>query len=324
MTFFNKKTEVMQIEMTPYGRYLYSIGKFKPHSYEFVDDDILYKASDSTELQENIHNRIINETPKLKINRSYQDEDPRQTERIAMDEKRVLQKKMTQRQNGLSSLGRSSYSSDNMPSFQLTMLQGSISGSSKTFETNRTFDDGKGEDISGSIHIPQVNIDLFIETTLKSNLNPNTTVGGGLSSNTFDDGTYVSVFYLDPIIHLKEFNCFYEKENFEFEVYLSQSDGTFQPLKIEKQENFIVNDILMDNEPEEIVLKERTNEYMQYYFDIEVDEDIPQEDLCRIIESLEINNQFLDEELICPDQRTERFDIYSTRVGPEDLEDCDD
>ena len=44
MTFFNKKTEVMQIEMTPYGRYLYSIGKFKPHSYEFVDEDILYKA----------------------------------------------------------------------------------------------------------------------------------------------------------------------------------------------------------------------------------------------------------------------------------------
>ena len=27
--------------MTPYGRYLYSIGKFKPHSYEFVDDDIV-------------------------------------------------------------------------------------------------------------------------------------------------------------------------------------------------------------------------------------------------------------------------------------------
>ena len=45
MTFFNKKTEVMQIEMTPYGRYLYSIGKFMPHSYEFVDDDVMYKMS---------------------------------------------------------------------------------------------------------------------------------------------------------------------------------------------------------------------------------------------------------------------------------------
>ena len=59
----------MQIEMTPYGRYLYSIGKFRPHSYEFVDDDILYKSG-SSEDQESIHNRIINETPKLKINRA--------------------------------------------------------------------------------------------------------------------------------------------------------------------------------------------------------------------------------------------------------------
>ena len=75
MTFFNKKTEVMQIEMTPYGRYLYSIGKFKPHSYEFVDDDILYKASGSTEAHEDIHQRILNETPKLKINRAFQKED---------------------------------------------------------------------------------------------------------------------------------------------------------------------------------------------------------------------------------------------------------
>ena len=76
MTFFNKKTEVMQIEMTPYGRYLYSIGKFKPHSYEFVDDDIVYHSSGSTENQEDAHNRILNETPKLKINRAFQDEAP--------------------------------------------------------------------------------------------------------------------------------------------------------------------------------------------------------------------------------------------------------
>ena len=45
----------MQIEMTPYGRYLYSIGKFKPHSYEFVDDDIVYKTAASTETQEAAH-----------------------------------------------------------------------------------------------------------------------------------------------------------------------------------------------------------------------------------------------------------------------------
>ena len=46
-------------------------------------------------------------------------------------------------------------------------------------------------------------------------------------------------------------------------------------------------------------------------------------EITRIVDKLEINSQFLDEELICPDQRTDRFDIYSTRIGPEDLEDCD-
>ena len=44
MTFFNKKTDVIDIELTPYGRYLLSIGKLKPKFYDFTDDDILYDA----------------------------------------------------------------------------------------------------------------------------------------------------------------------------------------------------------------------------------------------------------------------------------------
>jgi len=63
--------------------------------------------------------------------------------------------------------------------------------------------------------------------------------------------------------------------------------------------------------------------FLEYFFDLQVDTDIPSEVLCRAVNSLEINNQFLDEELICPDQRTDMFDIYGTRVNPEDLEDCD-
>ena len=34
MTFFNKKTDVIDIELTPYGRYLLSIGKLKPKYYD--------------------------------------------------------------------------------------------------------------------------------------------------------------------------------------------------------------------------------------------------------------------------------------------------
>ena len=39
MSFFNKKEEVYHIELTPYGRYLLSIGKLKPHHYRFFDDE---------------------------------------------------------------------------------------------------------------------------------------------------------------------------------------------------------------------------------------------------------------------------------------------
>ena len=122
MTFFNKKTEVMQIEMTPYGRYLYSIGKFKPHSYEFVDDDIVYKINGSTETQEAASPRILEQTPKLKPNRSFQRPLSPRVNDINIRTARTIDIKMDHTQNGQYALGRSSYSSDMLPHFQLTMI----------------------------------------------------------------------------------------------------------------------------------------------------------------------------------------------------------
>jgi len=330
MTFFNKKTEVMQIEMTPYGRYLYSIGKFKPHSYEFVDEDILYKASGSTEAQEAAHTRIISETPKLKINRAFQDEAQQQESPPTLDKKRFMEKKMDQKQNGLFTLGRSSYSSDRSPAFQVTMLQGAISGSETTFETNIV--GTTSEDIGGVLAIPQVDIDFNFRATLKNTLNQNFGDDEVITSETFDDGTYVQIDYTDPIIHLKEFNSFYEKENFEIEVFQVGTQGQLSPMKMVKKTSAIIDGLLVtddsfaNKEPADGSFYEEgqdNDSYIEYFFTIDVDEDITPEILCQAVEKLEINSQFLDEELICPDQRADRFDIYATRVGPEDLEDCD-
>ena len=79
---------------------------------------------------------------------------------------------------------------------------------------------------------------------------------------------------------------------------------------------------IMSGFPEEPVL-DIDSSFVDYFFSIDFDEQIDREELCEVIESLEIIDQFLDSELECPDIRTERFDIYATRVGPEDLEDCD-
>ena len=338
MTFFNKKTEVMQIEMTPYGRYLYSIGKFKPHSYEFVDDDIVYRiagSQESTQGQGTAHKRIIEETPKLKINRAFQEEAPQLQFPARIESQRVMNKKMDLKQNSLFTLGRSSYSSDISPTLQASMIQGRISASFMNLETNRTVDGGAGSDTGSRILIPQVNIEYNIIATLRNELvEPSFVFDLELSntSQTLDNGDYISLNYQEPIIHLKEFGSFYEKENFEIEVYLEESNGSLKPLKMFKKTNPIVNDLLIDNlnsqfqqilDSADADLDIINEDFVEYYFSINVDNEIPQEDLCRAIDKLEINNQFLDEELICPDQRTSRFDIYSTRVDPSDLEDCD-
>lgn len=321
MTFFNKKTEVMQIELTPYGRYLYSIGKFMPHSYEFVDDDVVYKTSGSVEAQEDAHQRIINETPKLKVIRSFQDEAPQVESPPTLDKPRIMVKKQNLKQNGLYALGKSSYSSDKSPAFQATMLQGEIVDSSM-------YDESQGE----ALPIPQVEIDIEVRATLRNVLDRRVRGDINLSSNVFEDGSYIDISYTEPIIHLKEFNSLYEKENFEVEVFQVNEGGTLHPLKMVKKISAIVNGLLLDDDQIQNLQPDGTDffeegredtEYMEYFFDIEVDEEIAPEILCEAVDKLEINSHFLDEEIICPDKRTDRFDIYATRVGPEDLEDCD-
>ena len=63
MTFFNKKEEVIDIELTAYGKYLLSKGKFSPQFYAFSDDEIVYDPafnnSGSVEVGEQTFKRIV-------------------------------------------------------------------------------------------------------------------------------------------------------------------------------------------------------------------------------------------------------------------------
>ena len=65
--FFNKKEEVLDIQLTQYGKYLLSQGKLDPKFYAFFDDDIIYDASygDVTEDQNQTQVRIF-ESPRMK------------------------------------------------------------------------------------------------------------------------------------------------------------------------------------------------------------------------------------------------------------------
>jgi len=326
MTFFNKKTEALQVEMTPYGRYLYSIGKFKPHSYEFVDDDILYKTSASTEPQEDAHARILDNTPKLKTNRASQNILNRfDNPEVAITAGRETILKNNLFQDGLYALGKSSYSSERTPAFQLSMLQGDIAESETVYQTL-----GR-RDTSGSVFIPQIEIDFTINASLKNELSDPST-GKEFVSETFENGKYIELSFSDPIIHIKEFGSFYEKDNFEIEIFSITSDQGISRLKINKKLSDIEDGILSVERDADVMDSDSIEygpDHSEYYFDVEVDREIPPEVLCGVVGDIEVTSQFLDDDLkkICEEvernNRTDRFDIYASSVGPDDLEDCD-
>tara|TARA_B100000035_G_scaffold315188_1_gene334322 strand:+ start:1830 stop:2933 length:1104 start_codon:yes stop_codon:yes gene_type:complete len=63
MTFFNKKEEVIDIQLTSYGKYLLSKGKLKPAFYAFSDDEVVYDPSfnnsGSVEVGQETFRRIV-------------------------------------------------------------------------------------------------------------------------------------------------------------------------------------------------------------------------------------------------------------------------
>ena len=72
MEFFNKKQDVVDIELTGYGKQLLSRGLFKPTYYTFSDDDVIYDSrwvsgSNADAEQSDIEQRIQEETPRLKV-----------------------------------------------------------------------------------------------------------------------------------------------------------------------------------------------------------------------------------------------------------------
>ena len=77
MKFLDKKEQVLDIQMTPYGEYLLSQGKFKPEYYAFYDDNILYEPQYSgyTDSQNSIEPRIQEDTPQPATQVVFSDRD---------------------------------------------------------------------------------------------------------------------------------------------------------------------------------------------------------------------------------------------------------
>lgn len=319
MTFFDKKQDVLKIELTPYGRSLLSNGKLMPKYYAFFDDDIVYDISaiGATEDQDAIKNRILSETPRLRPQRDLTSPEKsifnfERSESSSRPFSKVQLNYLTE------PLGTSDGTERNASSWHLTTLLGEIDSSESTY------------DVSGSYlrQIPQVNMTLEYQMEVR-NVSDDSPVRGQASSpslpvsRVFEDGTYLEISDEQIIARIIEDNGFTFKEGLEIEAFIYEFEDvdnsieTLVPLKMTPQTKSIVNDILVDSEETFVDID---NTYLEFWMSIFFDEDIPDSDLCKGIAKLKKEDILLDIDVECPDEQGVDFDIYRTRVT--DVEKC--
>jgi hypothetical protein len=319
MSFFNKKEDVISIELTPYGRSLLSAGKLMPEYYAFFDDDILYdtEAAGFSELNNEIFQRIIEETPRLRPQR-----DVTSVENTIFNFERSEENSRPHTKTKLNyysePLGTSNQVSDDGPSWKVTLLQGEITGSIAT-------------QLSGSDvymrQIPQINCDIEYTMQIRNTADDPPVAGQSITPTTpvssiYNDGTYIELIEEQILAQIKENEGFLFKDGIEVEVYLfddTEQDNLI-PLKFLPEQNRIVNGFLIE---EELANIDITPEYVEYYINFNVDSEISNEDICKGVNKLKSLDLQVGIEVECEDTSSVDYNIYGTRVGDSDLEICD-
>lgn len=305
MTFFDKKEEVMSVELTQYGKYLLSKGKFKPIYYNFIDDDILYdsKYGNFEELNSNVSNRIRNETPSLKPQYVFSGVETKikqsvNDSRIAAENLftdfikntvNSIQQTPEKQYFSASPLGNSDLFSKYYPSWKVNFLKGNI-------ESVKQIKSGS----SPNLFIPEITT-RTAKYKLKTArvdqdviLQPDEYI-----TKTFEDSSFIRVIGDSIIIELKEENTAVMNSNFDVEFYIQEIDSETSeekliPLYFDQKNSSIVNGILV-GDGSQIINLDTTNDQKsaEYFFTINVDNEISDEIRQKLPESRQTELQII-------------------------------
>jgi len=294
MEFFNKKEEVLDLQLTQYGKYLLSIGKLNPAYYTLHDDNVIYDRqfsnSSSAELQNEARVRIQSDTPILKTQYNFVSLDLMQSK--ASDFQDIKERtEVVSRPLATSNLG-----SDKIPSWNINTLGGTLlTGSTTSVITSS----------ASSIvqEIPQIGAEVTYYITpvmMDSQLTDEELreVEDGISDGhdpseeidifgaiALPDGSWFSLDKGNLILQIVEDNAPMGSDNFEvevFEVKVETVDNIATekliPMVFKKEPILIVNDILVEAVEEDDVEIDST--FVEYYFDLELDGEISSDVIC--------------------------------------------
>ncbi len=229
MEFFNKKEEVIDIQLTQFGKNLLSRGFFKPVYYQMFDDDVMYNTETAgfKEHQNDAESRILEETPKLKTlylttgveTKYYIEEEKIISGELARYETvRPRAEPLIQEKILLYPLHSSEKNNQAAPRFSLT-------SHFLDFKKDVYFLSLTGSGVQKNI--PQLDLApaykfkrVESEKEEESSMIDDETFIDLLSREvTFADNTKIKMTSEDIVLDLEEYNAFYGLDNFTVELY---------------------------------------------------------------------------------------------------------
>jgi len=325
MTFFDPKEDVIDIELTQFGKHLMSKGKWNPVYYSFFDDDIIYDSlyGGTSEGQNDAQGRITGSIrPKTQYAFSgIETEINKQMSRLPYsgnEKDRINLQATDDRDYALSMpMGNSDVGNRNLPAWAITFLKGEIASTSPystsslgvipivqleaeevTFKTEIR---NKEEEEAERLELQDV-MNQVGESAPQTD--PSDLV---LANRVYEDGTYVSIEEDYLLLEILEKNAPFEEENYDIEVFLKETNTktnkeVLTPLKFMKRKQLVVDDILIDDdEPELNQQAQLTPDYVEYFFNVYVDDEIAEETLCKsVVERRSIG--LYAPAVICPEE----------------------
>jgi len=343
MRFLDPKEEVYKIKITPWGKYLLTQGKFNPTYYAFFDDDIIYDSSylenagNSNEAQNNIKDRILDDTPRFEGQTSFQGSETTLFSKFPnkLDEMFPgISEKIDDASYNINSaesptnnyylqkpLAKSGNNSQTAPFFSINMLTGAIIDAKVDGVGASGYFAQKGDGPTAFIN--QVNYEIkdeiLIDTTPDTTITPTRVIEPDElfdSFYVFKDGTRMSYNKKELFLKLEEGNTEFLKENFDIEVFeiteITGSDGTIKES---------LNRLSFVQEGETV-----NKNNVEYYFNILTDNQIDSEFYCRTLANNKNKTKdiFSDNTFKCPDLEQEKYNlnIYNTDKTITPVEKC--
>lgn len=338
MTFFNKKEEVIQVELTQYGKYLLSKGKLKAKYYEFFDDDVLYDGEYGGTIETNADtgNRIREDTVSLKSQYTFSGIETNfkkilqlKREKNLKESDKLLQQTAEKHYFSAAPLGDSDLGSKYSPSWNIKALKGEFSNI---------------ENIQSASHqvmfIPKITTkDIEYKAILSKKINSSPSdlntpedidaenAGAGMNSDPnggskvfSSDQTYYKVASDFLLLDATELHVDKLKNNLEIEVFIEELNPITQqneliPLFFPETINPVKKNILTDStlNSQQVYNYATDLTLVGHYLNLYVDEEIDPEILCKYLPETEKEFSFSNQLVNCNEMRqANQNDLYET------------